>query len=936
MTQIIDFEESFKALTGNRPFRWQTRLFVDWFFVGNLPSVVDIPTGLGKTSIMAVWLLARAAGVRVPRRLVYVVDRRAVVDQASRFADQLRRNMPAELASKLGLEDGAGGLPISTLRGGFVDNRDWLEDPVKPAIIVGTIDMIGSRLLFEGYGVSRAMRPYQAGFLGVDTLVLLDEAHLCPPFEALLRQISDRRNSDLGSEPGNGTITPPFHVVPLSATGRHRTEALQDFAFRLNDRDREEPVIRQRLTARKRLQVKELTEARSLVTQMANRAVELGDSDTPSRVITYFDRRVHALEAKQIIDKALKRRERAGDLAAGWDTELLVGERRVHERTDLESWLERNGFLGDATSLLQSPRFLVATSAGEVGIDLDTDHMVCDLVAYERMVQRLGRVNRRGGENRTATVDVFAVRPALKANARKADKEKHERTLEIYNRRLAALRHMPHGEDGRRDSSPSATIMLKRDFPTVVNAATTVAPLYPKLNRPLVDAWSMTSLAQHKGRPEVAPWLRGWEDEDDPHTDVVWRRHLPCVHQGDTILVPPAMVVEFFRIAPVHASERLEASTGRVFDWLLKRTAQIAKQLKDCESAVEDEKIIAILMDRAGEHRRSATLSDLLLLAAPASSMSRSERRDRDRDKREWKERLLPGALLVVDSRFGGLRDGMFDEKSESEPPTADANEDWRWRAKDPTLDQPCPLIKFRIQEVVGSEDGEGLETLGALEEWRHMRTFETHIDVRGVSRRGLAIYKWPEDVLDEDFRSVLSAPQALNDHASEAEARARDLATRLELSKEEIEALATAARLHDDGKAAARWQNAMNAPKEGRPYAKTHGGGDWRLLEGYRHEFGSLLKAESEEFPDRTRDLILHLIAAHHGNARPLISAAGCEDGPPSLLEISAGEAALRFARLQRRYGPWGLAWREAILRAADQSVSRDWSRRNRKLTHG
>ena len=936
MTQAFTFESSFEALTGNPPFQWQTRLFEEWLSAGKLPSAVDVPTGLGKTAVMAVWLVARAAGARVPRRLVYVVDRRAVVDQATRFAEHLRRNMPSGLESRLGIEDGTGGLPISTLRGGFVDNRDWLEDPVKPSIIVGTIDMIGSRMLFEGYGVSRAMRPYQAGFLCVDTLVLLDEAHLCPPFEALLRQISDRRDLEPVPDSGDGTITPLFHVIPLSATGRQGAEMPPNLVFDLDDRDRDEPVIHQRLTARKRLQVTELADARLLVTEMANRAIELADGDTSCRVIAYFDRRVQALNAKQLIDRELKRRERAGEVAASWDTELLVGERRVHERTELENWLERNGFLGDTKSSLDGPRFLVATSAGEVGVDLDADHMVCDLVAYERMVQRLGRVNRRGGEYRTATVDVFAVRPDLKANPRKADKEAHERNLKIYNRRLAALRHLPRGKDGRRDASPSAATMLKRSFPGIVNAATTDAPLYPELNRPLIDAWSMTSLTRHEGRPEVAPWLRGWEDEDDPQTDVIWREHLPCEHRGDTISAPPALVADFFRSAPVHASERLEAPSGRVFDWLLKRAAQIATHGKDRKPVAGHGEIIAIVVDRANEHRRSATLSDLRRLVAHPGSMSKSERRYRDRDKREWKERLLPGATLVVDARLGGLRNGMLDEKLESKPTTADADEDWRQRAEDPALEPARPLIRFRVQELVGSKDGEGIATPAPLDEWRHVRTFETRIDAGGVARCGLAIYKWPEEAVDEDFRSILSAPQILNDHAEETEARARDLAVRLELPREEIEALATAARLHDVGKAASRWQNAMNAPKEGRPYAKTRGGGNWRLLDGYRHEFGSLLKAESEELPDRTRDLILHLIAAHHGYARPLISAAGCEDGPPSLLEAKAGEVALRFARMQRRYGPWGLAWREAILRAADQSVSRDWSRRHGKLTHG
>ncbi len=932
----MDFDDIFRLLTGHRPFRWQKRLFEDWLSAGKLPSAIDIPTGLGKTAVMAVWLLARAVGASLPRRLVYVVDRRSVVDQATRFAEQLRRNMRTLPTGRLSsLENGTDGMPISTLRGGFVDNRDWLENPVTPAIVIGTIDMIGSRLLFEGYGVSRAMRPYQAGFLGVDTLVLLDEAHLCPPFEALLRQIADRRDTDLGSGPDDGKITPPFHLIPLSATGRNSTGGPPNSVFCLNDRDRQEPVVHRRLTARKRLQITELTDVEDLVKHMGHRAIELGTRDTPSRVIVYFDHRVHAVKAEQVIEKELKRRQRAGELATDWETELLVGERRVHERAGLEQWLEQSGFLGDSKSQLLSPRFLVATSAGEVGVDLDADHMVCDLVAYERMVQRLGRVNRRGGSDRTALVEVFAVRPEISANAGKEEKEAHERTLQIYNHRLAALCHLPRGDDGRQDASPSATVVLKREHLGVVEAATTPAPLYPELNRPLVDAWSMTSLTQHEGRPEVAPWLRGWEDEDDPQTHVVWRRYLPTVRQDDTISAPPAMIAEFFRSAPIHASEKLEAPSKRVFDWLLKRVAQIGEARQDSERAITDDEIVAVLMDHAGEHRQSASLRVLRRLATPASSLSRDEQRD----KREWTERLLPGSLMVVDARLlRGLRDGMLDEKSDFEVASADDDDDWRQQTEEeyPSIELPRPLIKFRVYEIAGSEDGEGVDTAIANTGWQHVRTFETRIDAGGVIRGGLAVYKWFDDAADEDSRSILSAPQALIDHATEAAARTRDLATRLGLSEEEIEALTLAARMHDDGKAATRWQNAMNAPKDGRPYAKTCGGGNWRHLEGYRHEFGSLLRAELEELPNQTRDLILHLIAAHHGNARPFISAAGCEDGPPSLLEAKAGDAALRFARLQKRYGPWGLAWREAILRAADQSVSREWSTRHGKPTYG
>jgi CRISPR-associated endonuclease/helicase Cas3 len=173
---------------GDTPFPWQERL-LGAFVNGEIPTALDIPTGLGKTAVMAVWLVARACGAPVPRRLVYVVDRRAVVDQATSVAERLRTwaAQDADAKAALGL---TGMLPVSTLRGQHVDNRAWLEDPAAPAIVLGTVDMIGSRLLFGGYGVSRKMRPYHAGLLGADALIVLDEAHLVPPFERLVEQVA--------------------------------------------------------------------------------------------------------------------------------------------------------------------------------------------------------------------------------------------------------------------------------------------------------------------------------------------------------------------------------------------------------------------------------------------------------------------------------------------------------------------------------------------------------------------------------------------------------------------------------------------------------------------------------------------------------------------------------------------------------------------------
>jgi CRISPR-associated endonuclease/helicase Cas3 len=75
---------------------------------------------------------------------------------------------------------------ISTLRGQLADNREWSRDPSRPAIIIGTVHLIGSALLFSGYRSGYKTRPLHAGLLGQDSLLVLDEAHLSKPFKKLV------------------------------------------------------------------------------------------------------------------------------------------------------------------------------------------------------------------------------------------------------------------------------------------------------------------------------------------------------------------------------------------------------------------------------------------------------------------------------------------------------------------------------------------------------------------------------------------------------------------------------------------------------------------------------------------------------------------------------------------------------------------------------
>ena len=82
------FSETFEALTGKIPFPWQTRVF-SLLAKGKVPGTVSLPTGTGKTALIPIWLIALACQaqnsgtINLPRRLVWVVNRRVVVDQAT-------------------------------------------------------------------------------------------------------------------------------------------------------------------------------------------------------------------------------------------------------------------------------------------------------------------------------------------------------------------------------------------------------------------------------------------------------------------------------------------------------------------------------------------------------------------------------------------------------------------------------------------------------------------------------------------------------------------------------------------------------------------------------------------------------------------------------------------------------------------------------------
>lgn len=997
------------------PFPWQIEL-LRRFLRGEVVSSLDIPTGLGKTATMAVWLVARALGAAIPRRLVYVVDRRAVVDQATEVAESLRAWVAKEQTVADALRLGDRHLPISTLRGQHIDNHKWLEDPSSPAIIVGTVDMVGSRLLFSGYGITSKMRPYHAGMLGRDTLVVLDEAHLVPAFEDLLRQV------ELGTElfgPKDWSLRarlPQFKLLSLSATGRQTGST----PLTITDADRSNPIVSKRLNAKKTLTTVELASLEAAAAYGEDGSDETED-DTSKKSKGPKLASVLAKHAWEITKRGAAQvrclvfchaREDATAVAAELrdlarstsepTIELFVGGRRVRERVQAREALARLGFLAGTSVTLERAVFLIATSAGEVGVDLDADHMVCDLVAWERMVQRLGRVNRRGDgdakvivvldseptpsegtqkaldmrdASRTANeqVDELTTKlavfqgerkvvpkgPGKSADAKAAEEIRKQAEKEIKKQVSAcqkrikafkdadaktAARHEAEvakhralrkllGAVGQGGSlSPDALLQLRQrqNLADALRDATTVEPLRPELTRPLVEAWSMTSLDEHPGRPEVDPWLRGFRPKD-PQTAVVWRRHLPVRADG---AFDAKAAKRFFEAAPPHTSEQLETETYLVLAWLIDRAVAVS-ETKGEETLLAGKHVVAVVLTSRGEMKGCLTLEQLAAAKIKGRQESTEAKRAREQRVKQFEE-LLTGATLIVDARLGGLTDGLLDDKAKSVANAAD-DDSTTWLVRADAADVRVTGFRVRQARTAEQDDADLGWSAAPGPGWVRRHRFVTAM-VDGEPSAALVIDGWVGEVATEDERGEADRPQQLDEHESWAEECARAIATRLGLDDQYQALLGLAARLHDEGKRAPQWQRAFKAPIDGRPYAKTRGPIDFDILDGYRHELGSLSYVEEhDEFKKLSaddQDFVLHLIAAHHGYARPVIGTSGCDDAPPSIVNERAREVALRFARLSRRWGPWGLAWWEALLRAADQTASRRNQQRDASAT--
>ena len=872
-----EFDELFELLTDNPPFPWQQRLFKE-FAEGRFPSC-DIPTGLGKTAVLPIWLIALAHRPdRVPRRLVYVVNRRTVVDQTTTEAEKLRNRLTGKYDKEntelqplrnalhkiyAPIVDDDSPLAISTLRGQFADNREWSANPARPAIICGTVDMIGSRLLFNGYGCSFRSSPLHAGFLGHDALLIHDEAHLEPAFQELVESIVNEQNE--GRFPD---FDPDrrLKVMELTATSRNLNAGAERSKdrFRLNSDDEAHSEVQKRLKASKQINLHPIEDKKKLSDELASLALNYRES---ALTILIFARSVDCVE--QVADKLRK---------ANQHVETLTGTMRGLERDQLARCnpvFQR--FLPESSrnfkvDLPEGTVYLICTSAGEVGIDISADHLVCDLTTFDSMVQRFGRVNRFGDRTDTC-IDV--VHPA---DFGKADK------LGPYDasreKTLALLKKL----EKDHDASPLAL----RKFAVEKDLAEAFAPL-PTILPPtdiLFDAWSLTTIREKlPGRPDVEPYLHGIADWEPPVTIVAWRQEVEWITGDLHSEYPPKDLLDDYPLKP---HEQLQLPSDRAF----KQFAVIARRCPDAE---------AWLVDFRG-YVESITIADLADTAR--------------RDRIEFKTVLLPpvvGGLTCQGTLDGSTGKPAIDVADEWYVDEGE-NEKRRVRIRSDKPKNDVDVKKMRLVRCIilpsknGGDDEQDDDSETVTWEW-----FERWNDGGRNSQK----------------------PVLWQVHVDDVVRNAKSIVGKLPLPEEIKQAIVVAAMFHDHGKRRRGFQLSLRNGKYPELVLAKSGKLGGRIPEPYRHEFGSLLDimvandplaGEFLSLSPKMQDLVLQLIAAHHGRARPHFPVGEDFDPePPGNIHSDQvlTEAPRRFARLQRQYGRWGLAYLESLLRAADWAAS-------------
>jgi CRISPR-associated endonuclease/helicase Cas3 len=389
------FANWFERVTGYPPYPYQERLATK----DELPLLLDIPTGAGKTAaIVLAWLWRREKADRAvsqqtsvagsdtePRRLVYCLPMRSLVEQTYR-----------EIQTWLEKADLQNQVELHRLMGGAVSQR-WDIHADKSCILVGTQDQLLSRALNRGYAMSRYKWPVHFALLNNDCLWVVDETQLMGTGLRTTMQLQGFREQfqtygpthtlwmsatlELvrnGGEASNQMQTVDYQrVSQLVRNGVEATDKIE----RLNEQDLANEKLQKLNSARKPLQCAQTSlsgtgkkDTSNYAKELAAEAIAAHQENTLTIVIC--NRVDRAQEVYRQIEKQGK-------------TPTLIHSRfREKERSQLTEWLQ-----GDPKGIL------VATQAIEAGVDISATTLFSELAPWSSLVQRFGRCNRRGEDS---------------------------------------------------------------------------------------------------------------------------------------------------------------------------------------------------------------------------------------------------------------------------------------------------------------------------------------------------------------------------------------------------------------------------------------------------------------------------------------------------------------------------------------------------------
>ena len=369
----MQYTEFFKQVTTHPPYPYQEALAA-----GAWPALLDVPTGMGKTAAVVVaWLWRRLMDdAATGRRLVYCLPMRVLVQQVCADAEEwCRRARPAfEQRGKV--------CPtVHLLMGGDADTS-WDTHPESNAILVGTQDMLLSRALNRGYGMSRYRWPLHFGLINSDCFWVFDETQIMGVAVETSAQLQGLRAA-LGTHG-------PVHSLWMSATlGEQQLDTVDHprpgtgwQPHTLRDPDHAHAPVQQRVQARKRIARLDQA-ALSKATQKSHAnslaaAVKGAHQERGCLTLVVLNRVARAQE----LYCALQRAGVAEEMLA-----LVHSRFRGPDRARQEQFLAR-----DRTDA----RIVVATQAVEAGVDVSARTLFTELAPWPSLVQRMGRCNRHG------------------------------------------------------------------------------------------------------------------------------------------------------------------------------------------------------------------------------------------------------------------------------------------------------------------------------------------------------------------------------------------------------------------------------------------------------------------------------------------------------------------------------------------------------------